>query len=491
MARPEREILVSHDFGETRVAVVEDGILVEYYLERTKRTVVGNVYLGVVRDVLPGMEAAFVDIGLSKNAFLHVDDVVVRGRPEAGGGRDISRLVKPGQQIMVQVVKDPMGTKGARITTDIALPGRFLVLMPFAGSVGISRKLPDEDRERLRRLMDRIAPPDVGVIVRTAAADATDSAIENDMAFLIRLWNRVRHQAEDGLAPEVVYTEMDLALKMARDVFGADFDRMVVDDKQVYQKVTSFLKKTSPEMVRRVKLHKDKLPLFESRDLEPQVQAALRRKVWLPSGGYITIDRTEALIAIDVNTGRYTGRRSLEETILKTNLEAAEEIVKQLRLRDLGGIIVIDFIDMEVPANRERVLQAFTKALEKDRAKSRVMEISKLGLVEMTRKNVTDGPFTVLTDECPRCQGEGRVLSDLSTRTMILRRMRSVLQSGKEDAYLFGVHPSAYEVLVQPGVNATAELRAQTGKQVSIVPDESCAVTEVRVLMEGRAGTSG
>jgi ribonuclease G len=481
-------MLISHDFDETRVAVLEDGELVEFYIERAKRSVVGNVYLGRVQDVLPGMEAAFVDIGLAKNAFLYVDDVVdAEGIDMPAGKRDISKMLQQGQQLMVQVLKDPMGTKGARITTEITLPGRFLVLMPFTDFVGVSKKLPREERDRLHKIVAEVAPPGIGVIVRTAAVECDERDIESDLEFLLRLWRRVSHQAREGLAPEVVYTEMDLALRMVRDVFGEDFDQLVTDDRQLHQKTLSFLKKTSPQLSRRVKLHRDKVSLFDSRELAPQIRAGLKRKVWLPSGGYIALDRTEAFIAIDVNTGRYVGKRSLEETILRTNLEAAEEIVKQLRLRDLGGIIVIDFIDMEDPSNRQQVSSAFEQALRKDRARTRVMEISRLGLLEMTRKNVTDGPFTVLTQECPTCEGEGRILSETSTRIMLQRRMRAVLETGRSEAYLFGVHPDAYDLLTQPGVNTAATLRAETGKHVSFVPEKDCAIGEVRVLMEGKA----
>jgi ribonuclease G len=479
-------MLISHDFDETRVAVLEDGELVEYYIERAKRSVVGNVYLGRVKDVLPGMEAAFVDIGLEKNGFLYVDEVVSPEDVEEMPRRDISRLLQEGQQVMVQVLKDPMGTKGARITTEITLPGRFLVLMPFTSFVGVSKKLPREERDRLHAIVTRLAPPDTGLIVRTAAAECTEEDLASDLEFLQRLWKRVSHQAKEGLAPEVVYTEMDLALRMVRDVFDTTFDSLYTDDKQLYHKAVSFLKKTSPELVRRVRMHKDRESLFDQHDLEPQLRAGLKRRVDLRSGGYIAIDRTEALVTIDVNTGRYVGRRSLEETILRTNLEAAEEIVKQLRLRDLGGIIVIDFIDMEDAANRDRVSRAFDAALQKDRAKTRVMEISRLGLVEMTRKNVTDGPFETLTEVCPTCQGERRVLSETSTRIMILRRMRGILELGRSEAYLFGVHPDAYEVLTRPGMNTTATLRAETGKHVSVVPERSCGPAEVRVLMEGK-----
>jgi ribonuclease G len=481
-----REMLISHDPNETRVAIVEDDALVEFYVERSKRSVVGNVYLGRVKDVLPGMEAAFVDIGLEKNGFLYVDEVVAREGVDAVPSRDIQSLLQPGQEIVVQVLKDPMGTKGARITTDVALPGRFIVLMPYSHFVGVSRKLPTAERDRLHEAVQAVAPEGMGVIVRTAAVGVGEKEIEGDLEFLLRLWKRVSHQAREGLAPEVVYTEMDLALRMVRDVFSEDFRRLVVDDKQTYEKISAFLKKTSPTLQRRVSQHKEKVALFDYYSLQEQLEAAMRRRVWLPSGGYIAIDATEALTAVDVNTARFVGKRSLEETILRTNLEAAAEVVRQLRLRDIGGIIVVDFIDMERPENRERVMRRLRTALEKDRAKTRVMEMSPLGLVELTRKNVSDGPFTVLSQACPACQGEGRVLSDASRRIMIERRMREILRAGRSEAYLFGLHPDSLALVNRPGANLGAVLKAETGKHVAFVEDEACGPAEVCVMMEGR-----
>jgi ribonuclease G len=483
-----REMLISHDPSETRVAVVEDGKLVEFYIERAKRSVVGNVYLGRVRDVLPGMQAAFVDIGLEKNAFLYVDEVVAPEGFEDVPKRDITQMLRPGQQTLVQVLKDPMGTKGARVTTDITLPGRFLVLMPYSDFVGISRKLPEPERDRLHAIITEAASQGVGVIVRTAAAGSSAKDITSDLEFLQRLWRRVQHQAQEALPPEVVYTEMDLALRFVRDVFGEDFKRLLVDDKAVFEKVVSFLKKTSPQLVRYVQLYREKVPLFDYFALPEQISSVLERTVRLPSGGYIAIDPTEALTAVDVNTGKYTGRKSLEETIYRTNLEAADEVVRQLRLRDIGGIIVIDFIDMEDQFHRAEVFARFNKALERDRTKTRVMEISKLGLVEMTRKNVTDGITEVLTDPCPTCHGEGRVMSDATRRIMVERRMREVLRTGKSPAYLFGLHPETYAIVNAPGQNVIAMLRAETRRQVAMVPDPDCGPAEVRILIEGKAG---
>jgi len=481
-------MLISHDSNETRVAMLEDRELVELYIERPKRSVVGNVYLGKVSDVLPGMQAAFVDIGLEKNAFLYVDEVVAPEGLEGLPRRDIQSLLKPGQQVMVQVTKDAMGTKGARVTTEITLPGRFLVLMPFSDFVGVSKKLPEEERDRLHDIIHRYVPPKMGVIVRTVAQGASERDLTSDLEFLLRLWKRVNHQSTEALAPEVIYTEMDLALRLVRDVFSEEFRRMTIDDKATFEKVASFLKKTSPLLVKRVQLYREKTSLFETYGLQATIDSALRRTVALPSGGYLTIDKTEALTAVDVNTGRFVGRKNLEETILRTNLEAAEETVRQLRLRDIGGIIVVDFIDMEDAAHRALLHQRLSVALERDRTKTRISEVSRLGLVEITRKNVTDGLYGVLTEPCPHCGGEGRVVSRATRRIAVERRMREILRIGKSNAYLFGLNPQTYELVTAPGLNTAASLRAETGKQVSIVADEEAAPTEVRILIEGKTG---
>jgi ribonuclease G len=483
-----REMLISHDSDETRVALLEDRALVELYIERPKRSVVGNVYLGKVKDVLPGMQAAFVDIGLEKNAFLYVDEVISPEGLEDVPKRDIQSLLRPDQQIMVQVLKDPMGTKGARVTTEITLPGRFLVLMPFSEFIGVSRKIEDQERERLQAAVAPHVPEGQGVIVRTVASGVDEKDLVSDMDFLLRLWKRVSHQAREGLAPEVIYTEMDLALRLVRDVFSDEYKRLIIDDKTLYEKVTSFLKRTSPHLTRRVSLHKDRAPLFDAYAVDSTIDSSLARKVELPSGGHITIDKTEALTAIDVNTGRYVGRKNLEDTVLRTNLEAAEEVVRQLRLRDIGGIIVIDFIDMEDQFHRAELVKRFNECLERDRTRTRVTEVSRLGLVEMTRKNVTDGLYGILTETCPHCSGQGRVLSDATKRISVVRKMRETLVSGRSAAYLFGLHPDTYELVMTPGQNVVAVLRSETGKQVAIVPDQDVASTEARVLIEGRAG---
>ena len=487
MVHIEREMLISTDAHETRVAVLEDRRLMELYVERAHRSSVGNVYLGRVRDVLPGMEAAFVDIGLEKNAFLYVDEVVVPDDVASPPPKDIQALVRPGQRLMVQVLKDPMGTKGARVTTEVTLPGRFLVLLPFTPFVGISRKLDDEERERLTGIITPLVPEGVGVIVRTAAAGSAEADLAADLDFLLRLWNRVQQQAAEAAAPAVVYSEMDMALRLVRDAFTADVERLTVDDRRLHEKVTAFLAKTAPSLLTRVHLHRDGTPLFDEYDIQADIESALSRSVALPSGGHITIDHTEALTAIDVNTGSYIGRTSLEDTVLRTNLEAAVEAVRQVRLRDIGGIIVIDFIDMEESHNRQLLVERLASELDRDRTRTRLSDMSRLGLVEFTRKNVTDGLYDVLTEPCPLCGGEGRVLSGATRRISVERRLREIATTGRSAAYLVGVNPQTYALISGPGQNLTGALRAETGRQISIMPDPDAGPTEVRILMEGRS----
>lgn len=363
--------------------------------------------------------------------------------------------------------------------------------MPFSPFVGISKKLEEAERLRLEQIVAPLVPEGLGVIVRTAAAGSADKDLEGDLEFLLRLWRRVQNQAREGLAPEVVYTEMDLALRLVRDAFGDDFRRLVVDDKRVFEKVSSFLRKTAPKLMKRLQLHKERAPLFDAYSLQRDIDLAVLREVPLPSGGHITIDKTEALTAIDVNTGSYVGRKNLEDTVARTNLEAASEAVRQLRLRDIGGIIVIDFIDMEDATNRQAVLARLNEALERDRTKTRVSDMSRLGLVELTRKNVTDGLYGVLTEPCPTCHGEGRVLSDATKRISVERRLREILLAGKSSAYLVGLNPSTYALVSSPGNNAIALLRAETGKQLSVIADPDVEPTEVRVLIAGKAGSLG
>ena len=368
------------------------------------------------------MEAAFVEIGLEKNGFLYVDEIVV---PELEGkrhGKKITDLIARGQQIMVQAVKDPMKTKGARLTTEISLPGRFLVFVPQGEGLGVSRRLDDGERNRLKEIIKNLDAKEGGIIVRTAAEGASAEDIERDLVFLQRLWKNIQSKAKTAKAPALVYQEAELPLRIVRDLFAGDFESALIDHERTYKRIVGYLKKTSPHMLERVQHYKEKTPLFEGTGVDAEIRSTLNRRVDLPSGGYLVFDYAEAFTVIDVNTGRFVGSRSknstgrLEDTITKNNLEAVKEVVRQLRLRDIGGIIVIDFIDMANPKNRATVEEALRTELERDRTKTYVVEISPLGLVEMTRQNVTDGPREILTKKCPTCAGDGIVLSEASAR---------------------------------------------------------------------------
>jgi ribonuclease G len=488
-----KEILVSVDVGEQRVAVLEDGIVSEVYLERPgRRSIAGNVYKGVVDNVLPGMEASFVDIGLEKNGFLYVDEIVV---PELEGrrhGRRIQELVERGQEVLVQAVKDPMGTKGARLTTEISLPGRFLVYVPFGDGIGVSRRLEDEERERLKAICKDLELPEGGLIVRTAAEGATKQELEGDLALLRKLWSTIGGRGKRAEPPALVYQESELPLRIIRDLFIRDFERVVVDHDRTYRRLTGYLRRTSPELAKRIELYGDAEPLMERYGVDEAVHSTLRRRVDLPSGGYLIFDYAEAFTVIDVNTGRFVGARGktsqgrLEDTITKNNLEAVKEVVRQLRLRDIGGIIVIDFIDMANPKNRHLVEEALNKELQRDRTKTYVVEISPLGLVEMTRQNVTDGPREILTERCPTCKGDGVVVSMETHAVEAERRVRRLVAESKSESFLIELNSQVATLLVGPGGSRLADLEKETGRKLALKGRQRAAHDHFVVLSEGK-----
>jgi ribonuclease G len=468
-----RELLVSVDVGEQRVAVLEDDRVAEVYLERPeRRSIAGNIYLGTVDNVLPGMEAAFIEIGLEKNGFLYVDEIVT---PELEGkarhGKKIQDLISRGQTIMVQAVKDPMKTKGARLTTEISLPGRFVVYQPNGDGFGVSRRLDDEERSRLKDILKGLDLKGGGVIVRTAAEGASPEDIERDLLFLQKVWKAIDTSAKKAKAPSLLYQEAELPLRVTRDLFTENFERALVDQDQAYKRIVGYLKKTSPHMVERVVRYKEKQPLMEAYGVDAEIKSTLSRRVDLPSGGYLIFDYAEAFTVIDVNTGRFVGSRSrtsgarLEDTITKNNLEAVKEVVRQLRLRDIGGIIVIDFIDMANPKNRAAVESALRTELERDRTKTYVVEISPLGLVEMTRQNVTDGPREIMTKKCPTCGGDGIVLSETSAAVEIERRLRALTAGSRSQAYRVEVAAKIASILTGPGASRLIELEKQTRRR--------------------------
>jgi ribonuclease G len=487
-----RELIVSVDVGEQRVAVLEDDRVAEVYLERPeRRSIAGNIYLGTVDNVLPGMEAAFVEIGLEKNGFLYVDEIV-GPELERGHGRRIQDLISRGQTILVQAVKDPMKTKGARLTTQISLPGRFVVFVPQGEGLGVSRRLDDDERSRLKDILKKLNVKEGGVIVRTAAEGASEEDIERDLVFLQRLWKSIQAQAKTAKAPELIYQEAELPLRVTRDLFTGDFERALVDNDQAYKRITGYLKKTSPHMVERVVRYKEKTPLMEAFGVDAEIKSTLNRRVDLPSGGYLIFDYAEAFTVIDVNTGRFVGSRGksaggrLEDTITKNNLEAVKEVVRQLRLRDVGGIIVIDFIDMANPKNRKTVEDALREELERDRTKTYVVEISPLGLVEMTRQNVTEGPREVMTRKCPTCGGDGIVLSEASAAIDVERRLRALTAGSRSQAFKVELAAPIAAALIGPGGRRLIELEALTKRRFFLEGKPDMHVDHFVVLAEGK-----
>jgi ribonuclease G len=490
-----RDLLVSVEVGEQRVAVLEDERVAEVYLERPdRRSIAGNIYKGSVDNVLPGMEAAFVEIGLEKNGFLYVDEIV---RPELEGrgkGKKIQDLLTRGQDVLVQAVKDPMKGKGARLTTEISLPGRFVVYVPNGEGIGVSRRLEDDERIRLRDILKEVAPKEGGVIVRTAAEGASAEDVERDLVFLQRLWKSIDARAKEAKAPSLVYQEAELPLRVVRDLFTDDFRRAVIDHDLTFKRVVGYLKKTSPHMVERVTRHRDKTPLFEATGVDDAIRSTLSRRVDLPSGGYLIFDYAEAFTVIDVNTGRFVGSRSrtsaarLEDTITANNLEAVKEVVHQLRLRDIGGIIVIDFIDMANPKNRATVEEALKKELERDRTKTYVVEISPLGLVEMTRQNVTEGPREILTQKCPVCAGDGFVLSAESAAIEAERKLRVVASAVKRGVEAFRVELEEHvaEHLIGPSASRLREIEERAKRRFFIDGKPGVALDHFEVVAEGK-----
>jgi Rne/Rng family ribonuclease len=410
---PPRKMLVTVGDKHTQIAVLEDRTLVEHFVTRKEDvSYVGNIYQGRVQNVLPGMEAAFVDIGKGRNGVLYAGEVNYDEADLEGDLPRIEQTLKAGQTVLVQVTKDPMGTKGARLTQHLSIAGRYCVLAPSDAMLGISRKLPEEERDRLRKILKSIKPEEFGLIVRTAAEGATREQLEADVARLVRIWEQVSQKAEKAKALDAVYEEPGLVIRVIRDVFGPEYTDLILDSEELAGQVREYLGDVSPELVDRVQVYPGDDKLFDGYEVTNQIRRALEKKVWLASGGYLIIEKTEAMWVIDVNTGKFVGKSNLEETVLKNNLEAADEIARQLRLRDMGGIIVIDFVDMLVPANRDEVLKRFKRELARDKTKSRVMEISKLGLVQMTRKNVSQGLTEIFTSTCETCEGRGATIAE-------------------------------------------------------------------------------
>ncbi|HEY4485815.1 MAG TPA: Rne/Rng family ribonuclease [Nitrospiria bacterium] len=550
------EIVINAAREETRVAVLENRAVTELYIDRRKdQGIVGNIYKGRVVKVLPGMQAAFVDIGAERAAFLYVDDITFRAddysrfldemeekperpavdapedatdealdgpdeetnlaaasgdppvplstegetaetkspeesreprpqrdRPRRTGNRSIEELIQEGQEIMVQVTKEPMGTKGSRITTYISLPGRYLVFMPSVNHVGVSRRIGrDDERGRLKDMIRRLRKPGSGYIVRTVSEGMTEDEVRADMAFLDLVWNNTLKKNESLAAPAMLHNDLDLVFRVVRDLFTPRVDRLIVDTKQEHDRIKEFVNTFMPELSARVELYNRDEPIFENLEIEMEISKALGRKVWLKSGGYIVIDPTEALTVIDVNTGRFVGKRHLEDTILKTNLEAVKEIAYQLRLRNIGGIIVIDFIDMERERNREKVNQLLQEILSKDRAKNRIIRISDLGLVQMSRERTREDLLRVLCEPCGYCEGRGYTKSAATVCYEIFREIRKIGASPRYKKIIIGVHPDVANLMYDEERQGIEELERDYHKKVIIKADSNLHIEQYDV----------
>ena len=507
-----KEMIVSSNGHETMVAILEDDLVAEVFVERERqRGVVGNVYKGRVSKVLPGMQSSFIDLGLERDGFLYVDDVInpeefdklddeddakgdgvrrseggagaASGRPDSRGDRDrprakIEELLREGQEIIVQVVKEPLGTKGARLTSHVTMPGRFLVFMPTVDHIGVSRKIESrEERGRLRGIVREFRDEtgfNGGVIIRTAASGRPKDDILSDLVAFHKIWKEIRQRTESSRAPAVLYQEQSIVSRLLRDLLTEDYQAIRIDNATEHQRVLELVERIMPSLAPKVKLYAKPFPIFDEYGIQGEIDKALKSKVWLKSGGSIVINQTEALVAIDVNTGRYVGKKTagrLEDTIVKTNLEAVKEIVRQIRLRDLGGIIVLDLIDMEDKKNRQKVLQAVEQELKKDRSPSKALQVSDFGLVIITRKRVKQSLERVLTEPCPYCSGSGVIKSSSTICYEILNEVKKVSPDLNGHRLLLRVNPDIARALKEEEQAVLKDLKQSIGKDVSIKPD--------------------
>ena len=492
------ELILNVTSRETRVALLEDGLLAEFHRElEGERGIVGNICKGRVVRILPGIQSAFVEIGEQRTGFLYVSDVLhltpSAPLPSAGKGEGseasrrsqrvpIEELLTEGQEILVQVSKAPLRSKGARLTTHLTLPGRYLVLMPHSDHVGVSRRIEEEgERRRLKELVAAMKPEGVGFIVRTAAEYHLEEKFRSDMAYLLRLWRRIEGEIARVSAPATLYSDLPLALRAVRDFFSPEFSRIVVDSEATCREIEAFFERYMPDVSYQIERYDRPEPIFDFFGIERALNRALSRKIWLRSGGYLIIDQTEALTTIDVNTGRFVGNQNFEETILKTNLEAVAEIVYQLRLRNIGGIIIVDFIDMNREANRRQVYQALSEALKRDRMKTNILKISDLGLIEMTRKRARDSLIHMLCETCPYCQGRGVVRTPSTMLHEVLRALERSLAGIAEPSVVVKAHPSVTRLLAEEEAEAILALESASGKRITIEPDPTCHQEKFRL----------
>lgn len=489
------QIIVNAGISEKKLAIVENKELVELYIERrNNKRIVGNIYKGRVVNVLPGMEAAFIDVGLGKNCFLYVkdalgEDLYYKDKEEY---KDISikDVIKQGQEIIVQIIKEPIGSKGAKVTTNITLPGRYLVLMPNSTYTGVSRKISSsEERDRLRSEIEEIRPKNMGVILRTVAKGKNKEDFKEDIKFLLKLWQKIEKEKKLGFAPRLIYKDFDLINKTIRDIFSKKIDEFIINDFEEYKSAIDLVELISPSLKNRVFHYNDEtMDIYEHYNVQSQINKLLDRKIWLKSGGYIVIDTTEALTVIDVNTGKYVGKKDLEDTVLKTNLEASIEIAKQLRLRDIGGIIIIDFIDMVNEKDEKKVLDTLEKALSKDRTKTKVLGITHLGLVEMTRKKVKNRLDSLLQKRCICCEGTGKILNENTLINKLEKETNRISVHTNSEAIIFEVHPTVLDDFKNEE-KILEEIENKTKIKIYILPNESLHHNNMQVKTMGKMET--
>lgn len=500
------ELIINLTLGETRVARLENGVVSEFCIDRaSSRGVVGNIYKGKVVRVLPGMQAAFVEVGLERTAFMHASDVAsdllrleeTTDSDSGEGGessfikkkrrseRFIENLLREGNEILVQVEKEPMGTKGARVTGHISLPGRYLVYMPTIDHVGVSRRIADDsERVRLKKLLSKIKSNEGGFIVRTVSQGVTEKELKADAEHLIKQWSDLQIGLSKISAPKLIKQELDLISRVVRDLLTPDIERIVIDNKDAYSTLVKFVSEYSPRGKDMVELYEGSEPIFDAFGIEIEITRALGQKVWLKSGGYIIIEQTEALTAIDVNTGRFVGRRNLEDTILKTNLEAVKEIVYQLKLRDIGGIIILDFIDMTRHANRTKVYHALQEALKGDKARSTITKISEIGLVEMTRKRTREDLLHQLANSCPYCEGKGYVRSSTTVCFEIFRELQREFSDSKSKQMVVRCHPTVAAALYDEERQSLEELEKKLGKRIVVESSDHYHIEQFDVSLK-------
>jgi ribonuclease G len=507
------DLIINAASFEIRTALIEYGNLVEFHLERpAEKGLVSNIYKGVVKRVLPGMQAAFVDIGLERTGFLYVDDVTVKknggnreipcDQDENGGqccgdsdptnivsshssGLSIDELLSEGQEILVQICKDPIGTKGARLTCNITLPCRNVVFMPMTDHIGISRKIEDEEtRQKLKDIIEELRPAGTGFIVRTVGEKASQHDLEADMEFLLHLWDEVKDNSANSPVPSLVYEDLDITLRTVRDIFSADVDRLIVDDRKVYERILKFVETFAPHLRSRVGLYEEKTPIFDAYGIEMDINRALDKKIWLRCGGYIIIETTEALTVVDVNTGRFVGKSDLEDTIFKTNMEAVREIAYQLRLRNIGGIIIIDFIDMEEEAHRDELVRALKEAAKKDKSRVNILKVSEFGLVQMTRKRSSEDLSSVLCEPCHYCHGDGIIKSRRTVCYEILRKI--MIKAGKMSGnnVTVSVNPQVAAIMLREESSTVHELEDGVGKRITVVPDHDLHIEKYEIIWD-------